>query len=78
MFFYIRLFFHFIVSLGCCRPVRVHLREAADRADEVQVRDHVRQVRIEAGPQRKVLREQHRPTGELNHSVLVLFSTIFF
>ncbi len=41
----------------------MHLREASDRVDQVQVRDLVRQVRIKAGPQWKVLREQHRPTG---------------
>jgi hypothetical protein len=56
---------------GCCRPVRVHLREASDRVDQVQVRDLVRQVRIKAGPQRKVLREQHRPSGDKKTKHLV-------
>lgn len=38
----------------------MHLREASERTKQVQVRDPVRQVRIEARSQRKVLREQHR------------------
>jgi len=38
----------------------VYLRETSDRFQQVQVRDHVRPVWLEARPERQVLREQHR------------------
>ena len=37
----------------------MHLREASDRSEQVQVRDHVRPMRIKARSERKILRKQH-------------------
>ena len=53
------------VSLKCLFsgrgwPLRLHLREAPDRSVRVQVRHHVRRLRVQARPQRSLLREQHR------------------